>query len=242
MHIAIDTTPLESGHQARGVGSYTKLLIKALQKYENRHTYSFFTRGQKVPKQTDLVHYPYFDPFFLTLPLFKLIPTVVTVHDLIPIGFPDHFPKGLRGELKWQAQKLSLRGAARIIADSNASKTDIHELIGFPKERIDVVHLAPSPIFRPMAGQTARDRVRKKYNLPERFILYVGDINWNKNINGMLKAFREIKNTKLVLVGKAFLDDTLIETQEIDRMIHLLGLSEAIVKLGFVAEEDLVII
>ena len=72
MRIAIDTTPLESGHKDRGVGMYTKLLIEALQKYEGNHSYHFFTRGQKVPKNVDIVHYPYFDPFFITLPVFLL--------------------------------------------------------------------------------------------------------------------------------------------------------------------------
>lgn len=64
MQIAIDTTPLQSEHKIRGVGAYTRLLIESLQKYEFYHSYSFFIRGQKVPVNAQIVHYPYFDPFF----------------------------------------------------------------------------------------------------------------------------------------------------------------------------------
>src|SRR5258706_5833567 len=102
MNIAIDITPLETGHSGRGVGIYTKNLIESLQKYEKKHTYILFTPKQGVPKNTDIVHYPYFDPFFLTLPLIKTKPSVVTVHDLIPLVFPEKFPPGIRGYMKWQ--------------------------------------------------------------------------------------------------------------------------------------------
>ena len=124
MKIAIDITPLESAHRARGVGVYTKNLIDALETYGKQHTYLYFTGHQLVPPDADVVHYPYFDPFFLTLPLVKPKPTVVTVHDLIPLVFPYKFPAGIRGNIKWQVQKLSLHGAKRIIADSNSSKND----------------------------------------------------------------------------------------------------------------------
>ena len=248
MHIAINTTPLESGHRNRGVGQYTKLLIGALQKYENTHSYSFFTRGQKVPKNTDIVHYPYFDPFFLTLPLFKSKPTVVTVHDLITVKYADHFAKGIRGELKWQIQKASLFGVARIITDSNASKADIQEIVGYKEGRIDVVHLAPSPVFRPLQDKVTLERVKKTYNLPEQFVLYVGDVNWNKNVQGLVKAFDMLTKTvfvkrlslKAVFVGKAFVNTKLQEAREIHQLIKLLNLDTEILRVGFVPDEDLV--
>src|SRR5258706_7275203 len=107
MHIAIDTSPLANGHKFRGVGSYTQSLIDALQKYEGEHQYSFFT-GNAVFKDVDIVHYPYFDPFFLTLPFKKTKPTIVTVHDLIPLLYPDKFPPGLRGKVKWYIQQRLL--------------------------------------------------------------------------------------------------------------------------------------
>ncbi len=235
MHIAINTTPLLNANKHRGIGSYTKNLIEALQKYEKKHSYTFFTRGDNVPGNADLVHYPYFDPFFLTLPMLKTIPTVVTVHDLIPLVFPDKFPAGIKGLIKWHLQKFSLMGVKRVITDSEQSKTDIHQFGGIPTDRIDVVPLAPAPFFGVVSHKKKLEKIRKKYTLPDNFMLYVGDVNWNKNISGMLKAVSKIKEYKLILVGSAFKQVSLPEVAALQR-------TKNIRKLGFVPDEDLVVL
>ncbi len=240
MKVAIDISPLNSGHSQRGTGAYTKLLVSALEKYREDNSYYFFTRGQKVPENVDLVHYPYFDPFFLTLPLSKPKPTVVTVHDLIPIAYADHFPRGIKGELKWQIQKFSLRGAKEIITDSMASKADIVKFTGIPGNRVNTVYLCPAEIYKPVKDTRVLKSISLKYKLPKQYILYVGDVNWNKNISSLLRALvNPDRQYFLVLVGKAFLDHNLKETNELDEIIKSLNLSERIVKTGFVPEEDL---
>lgn len=245
MKIAIDITPLESAHRGRGVGVYTKNLIDALEKYGKQHTYLYFTGKQHVPADADIVHYPYFDPFFLTLPIVKPKPTVVTVHDLIPMVFPYKFPAGVRGAIKWQVQKLSLRGASRIIADSRSSKNDIARIVGVKKGIIDTVYLAPDPAYHPVKNPTVFDAVRKKYSLPKQYMLFVGDVNWNKNVIGLLGAFallrkrKELSQFKLVLVGGAFGDDTLPETQEINRFILEHDLEHVVIAPGNVSLDEL---
>ncbi len=240
MKIAIDISPLSSGHKDRGVGTYTKLLIESLQKYEKGHSYLFFTRGQRVPKNVDLVHYPYFDPFFLTLPVIKSGPSIVTVHDLIPLVFPEHFPSGVRGMIKWQVQRLSLRRTTRIITDSDTSKDDIMVITGISSQIIDVVRLAPADVFHPVTDKALLQMVAMKYNLPQRFILYVGDINWNKNILEMLKAFQEINTgkVKLVFVGKAFIERS-PEANAIQASIDAYGIRGDVIMPGFVPFNDL---
>ena len=204
---------------------YTKNLIDALEKYEKQHTYLYFTGHQGVPPDADIVHYPYFDPFFLTLPLVKPKPAVVTVHDLIPLVFLYKFPAGFRGTIKWLVQKLSLRGANRIIADSLSSKNDIARIVGIQRKIIDTVYLAPDAAYHLVTNQSAREAVRKKYSLPKQYILFVGDVNWNKNVIGLLRAFtflrkrQELMQFKLVLVGGAFQNFSLSETQEINQFI-----------------------
>lgn len=258
MKIAIDVTPLETGHRDRGVGVYTKNLIEALEKYGKRHSYILFTRGQNIPsndfkykivlgkpRNVDLVHYPYFDTFFLTLPLYKPKPAIVTVHDLIPLVFPDKFPPGFRGNLKWKAQKISLKGVDRIITDSNSSKRDIIHITGFNEKRIDVIYLAPSDLYKPIKDKIILRKVRQKYKIPENFIIYTGDVNWNKNLSGLIHAFSRLStldnrlSTNLVLVGKSFLDLSLAETREINQMIDNLGLNSHIIRPGYVSESDL---
>ncbi len=242
MHIAIDTSPLESAHSVRGTGIYTKLLVEALQKHETSHTYSFFTRSQKVPNNADLVHYPYFDPFFLTLPVFHNKPVVVTVHDLIPIRFPDKFPRGIRGSLKWGLQRTALGRAERIITDSLCSGRDIERFVHFSKEKIDVIYLAASDEYGPETDTKTLDIVRRKYSLPKYYLVYTGDINWNKNVPGFLEAFGKItprKDIHLLLVGKSFLQGELPEVREIRHTIETNGIQDNVRMLGFVPTEDL---
>lgn len=244
MKIAIDVTPLETGHKHRGVGVYTKLLIESLEKYEKSVSYTLFTRGKKIPKHVDLVHYPYFDPFFHTLPLAKQVATVVTVHDLIPIDFPFQFPRGLKGGAMWQVQRLSLRGARRIITDSEASKGSIHTQVGVPKNRIDVVYLAAQDVYTKPVSASRVTRIKKAFGLPDTYFLYVGDVNWNKNILGLIDAYASLPDrvrtrVPLVLVGKAFLNETIPETQRILERIQAYGIDASVKRLGFVSDKDL---
>ena len=254
MRIAVDITPLKTSHKYRGIGFYTKNLIWALKEYKPEHKYIFFTRSKNLPKNADLVHYPYFDLFDCTLPLLKKGPTVVTIHDLIPLVFPNKFPRGIKGEIKWQVQRLSLKSVSAIITDSKNSKRDIVKFTHFPKERIYVIPLAPGREFRKFKIQNSKFKIiRRRYSLPKQFILYVGDVNWNKNVLGMLKAFHKLKtqnsklkaaakNSKLILVGRAFLSEELKEVQEINSLIDKLQIKDHVLKLGFVPTQDLVAI
>jgi glycosyltransferase involved in cell wall biosynthesis len=242
MRIAIDTTPLLSGHTNRGVGGYTKSLIEALKAYEPGHAYLLFDSKSQPPHEADVIHYPFFDPFFLTLPFRSPAPTIVTVHDLIPIVFPEHFKKGLRGSIKWEIQKYSLQKKQRIITDSECSKKDIIRITGIKKEKIDVVYLAPS--LQTTNGIKNFESVKKQYGIQDDYFLYVGDVNWNKNIPGLLSAFSSFiihhsSRIPLVLVGKAFLDTTLSQTCEIDRLISDLKIGNHVIKTGYVDEETL---
>src|SRR5690606_743268 len=154
----------------------------------------------KPPEDVDIIHYPYFDPFFLTLPLKKRVKTIVTVHDLTPLVFPDAFPAGIKGKLSWQVQKYSLKSASAIIADSEASKKDIIRLTGIDSNKIHVVYLAAGEEFeRLQLSDTRNKELRKKYKLPENFLLYVGDVTWNKNLPRLLDAIEEA-NVPLVMI------------------------------------------
>ncbi|MFZ5535476.1 MAG: glycosyltransferase family 4 protein [Patescibacteria group bacterium] len=246
MNIAINTLPLSTEHRMRGTGVYTKNLIDALLKYEKGHTYSFFTRVEDILKKTDVVHYPFFDPFFLTLPFFKHYPTVVTVHDMIPLLFPDKFPPGIRGRVKWQIQRLSLMGAAAIVTDSRSSKKDIAKLTGKQEEKIHVVPLAPSPSYKRVTDEQRIRAMRQRYHLPEEYVLYVGDVNWNKNVTGLLAAWKltraklsRSRNTTLVLAGSAFSNTELRETRDILQLITSLGIGKHVIRPGFIRDEDM---
>lgn len=246
MIIAINNSPLVNAHKDRGIGIYTQELIGALARYEKDHVYKFFSHVQDIPHDADVVAYPFFDPFITSLPLYKSKPTVVTVHDLIPIIFPTHFPRGVRGELAWRVQRWSIYGARRIIADSYCTKNDIVTHIGINSKIIDVVPLAVRSSYAPITDAHQLAKTRAAYTLPNRFALYVGDINWNKNVIGLLRAWSRYKHQyadskveKLVLVGKAFVDGSTSELSEIEDFIQNNNIHESIVRLGYVPTDDL---
>jgi len=243
MNVAIDTTPLSSGHAMRGVGVYTKNLIEALGRYEPKHSYSFFTRGENIPNNADIVHYPYFDPFFLTLPWQKTIPTVVTVHDLIPLVFPEHFPAGLRGRVKWYMQKIALRQSDAVITVSKCSKKDVERIVRIPEQKIHVVYSAATPGYEANISKQTQTKLKAAYHLPSHYMLYVGDVNWNKNVGGLLSAFalfaRAKKDACLLLVGGAFKKENLPETKQIWQLIRDAHIEQNVLIPGFVSQEDL---
>lgn len=246
MHIGISTLPLDTAHKDRGIGTYTRELVEAIKKYKTKHKFTFFTKISDIPKSVDLIHYPFFDPFFLTLPVFRDKPTIVTVHDLIPIVFPDKFPRGIRGEVKWQVQKRSLMNVRHVVTDSECSKRDIIRLVGMDESRISVVPLAPPAVMTPMRDPGRLAATMETYHLPNHFAMYVGDVNWNKNIIGLLRAWQKVtakrdipKGAKLILVGKAFVNAELTEAQEIDRMIKELRIEDSVARVGFVPDDDL---
>ena len=93
MKVAIDISPLEGDHRFRGIGTYTQQLVEALKKVDKKNVYLLTTKP--ASSDADVVHYPYFDFFFLTLPLNRKAPTVVTIHDAIPLVYPQHYPPGI---------------------------------------------------------------------------------------------------------------------------------------------------
>jgi glycosyltransferase involved in cell wall biosynthesis len=242
MKVAIDVSPLESGHKVRGVGFYLQNLKESLLHYFPENEYIFFTN--KLQQKVDIVHYPYFDPFFLTLPFHKQNKTVVTVHDLTPLVFPENFPSGIKGSLRWQIQKRNLKRVDGVIADSLSSKKDIEKIAGIASQKISVAYLAASETFHVIENKDSIKReLTKKYNLPKEFVLYVGDITWNKNLVRLVKACQKI-DTKLVMVGKALVDEDFDRNnpwnKEQVEFQRLTQGDESILKLGFLPTEDIV--
>ncbi len=250
MNIAVDISPLTSkkviGHRVRGTGFYIENLQKSLIQYFPENNYTFFSRGEFLLNAIDIVHYPYFEPFFLTLPFRKKFRTVVTVHDLTPFVFPKDFPTGVKGRIKWLLQRNNLRNADAIIADSESSKKDIITYTGIQESKITVVYLAAGEEFKRIMNEELRiNNLRNKYNLPEKFALYVGDVTWNKNLPRLIKAVKKT-NIPLVMVGKALLqkefDKENAWNQDLITIQGLIKSDKRIITVGFVSTEELVLL
>jgi glycosyltransferase involved in cell wall biosynthesis len=244
MKIAIDISPLRTGHKVRGVGFYLEHLKNALVKYFPQNDYVFFERGNKLPSDVGVIHFPYFEPFFLALPIYNKFKTVVTVHDLTPIVFPEAFPSGIKGKLKWQMQRFALKRANAVITDSESSKKDIIKHTGIKENKIHVVYLAAGENFqRLMINDSGLMTIKKKFGLPEKFVLYVGDVTWNKNLPRLIDAIKETK-LPLVMVGKSLVSENYDKNSpwnaDLNRVGELTKGDSNIMKLGFVTSEELV--
>lgn len=226
-------------HRVRGTGFYIKNLVSSLKKFDGNNEYVFCT-SKDIPDDANIVHYPYFEPFFLTLPLFEKRKLVVTVHDLIPFVFPKNFPRGIKGNLRWEIQKRILRRANMIITDSNSSKEDIEKFVKVDANKIKAIYLAASDKFKKL--ENAGD-VRRKYNLPEKFVLYVGDVTWNKNLPRLIEAVRGL-DLPLVMVGKALVDEDFDRenpwNSDLSKVHDLAQNYSKLIRPGFVEDNDLV--
>lgn len=250
MNIVIDISPLKSGHylqhRVRGTGFYLKNLQLSLEKYYPENKYIYFNKGDLLPKEIDVLHYPYFEPFFLTLPLFSRNKTIVTVHDLTPLVFPSKFPSGLKGNMRWQLQKLALKNVSSIISDSESSKKDIMKFTGISDSKINVVYLAAGEEFKRVSDKELRVKeIRKKYRLPDKFVLYVGDVTWNKNLPRLIEAVKKV-NIPLIMVGDALVQkDVDISNpwnRDFNKVLELIDGDQRILRLGFVSKEELMLL
>lgn len=240
LRIALIKPPL-LGHIERGTGIYANNLYNVLSKKEGLEISLADYKDNLT--SFDLIHYPYFDPFFLTMAFPQPKPFIITVHDLIPLKYPKHFPKGVKGTLKWYIQKTILKRADFIITDSNASKRDIVKFTGIKEDKISVIYLGVSEEFHKIDSPTSLNNYKSKLELPDNFILHVGDVNYNKNVKGLIKAFEYINNKfpeiYLVLIGNGFIK----ESQELNEIIDLitkLNLSKNIIRRNNLSSEDLV--
>lgn len=236
IRVGIDLTPLNNQSKYRGIGKYTQRLIASLRGVKDIELAS-------LPSEADLVHYPFFDFFFLTLPLIKPKKTVVTIHDCIPLAFPDQYPPGVKGKAKFLIQKQSLKKVNAVITDSESSKKDIVKYLNFPAEKIHVVYLAADPSFGLVEDKKEKDKIKEKYKLPDKFVLYAGDVNYNKNLTSLIKAYSQVRDkADLVLVGKSFENKNLREVEEILLLIKELGLEGKVHFTGYATDADLKVI
>jgi glycosyltransferase involved in cell wall biosynthesis len=124
-------------------------------------------------------------------PLLVRAPTVLTVHDLTVQLFPE--THGALRRLRHAFLPVMCRRASRIIADSHSTKHDLVEHYDLDAERIDVVHLAASDEFAPVRDEEQRERVRRRYDLPENFVLFVGCLDPRKRLDALIEAHAQLR-------------------------------------------------
>jgi len=242
MKIAINSLPLTTGHKTRGIGFYTRILLESLVKIPGIEVIEF--NNIKDVKDAEVVHFPFFDLFFRSLPIQQKFPTVVTIHDVTPLIFSKNFPPGIKGRLNFFWQKIALNSVKAVITDSLSSKKDINKYLGVPESKIFSIPLAPARHFQQIKDSQFLKNIRDKYDLPKQFVLYTGNINWNKNLINLSQACIE-SGVDLVLLGSGFEKKEGLDHAELSSYKEFLSKYSNNPKIhikGFVPDEDLVAI
>lgn len=115
------------------------------------------------------------------------IRTVVTVHDLIFIKFPQLYPFIDRNLYKIKYLH-SCRIADKVVAISEQTRRDLTELVGIPEQKITVIYQGCNPIYRQQVPVALKEEIRKKYKLPQQYVFNVGALEERKNQQLILEA------------------------------------------------------
>lgn len=135
----------------------------------------------------DVFHSPDFIP-----PLRNRGRTVITIHDLAFLIYP-HFLT--RDAARYYGKiDRAVRRADRIIAVSHSTKRDLVRMLGTPEDSVSVIYEAANPILQPIDRADAVQQVRERFGVPEDFVLFVGTIEPRKNIGGLLRAYRRLRD------------------------------------------------
>lgn len=143
-----------------------------------------------------------------SLLLWKRIPTIVTIHDLIEFNIPDKFSK-LRMMYRKIIDPLMVRNSSYITTVSECSKNDIIKYCGAEEKKIKVItNAADQKRFR-LYDRKIIDSVLNKHGLKyQSYFLFVGTIDYpGKNIMSVIKSYELLKKEKnieekLVIIGK----------------------------------------
>lgn len=125
----------------------------------------------------------------LGLPALRAHRAVITIHDLAPLHWPDHYLRLPYARLGHAWAYALARRADAIVAVSHATKRDVIERLGVPHERITVIPEAVDEAFVPPPRDDARTLVRARFGVPAPYVLYVGQFDPRKNMDGLVAAF-----------------------------------------------------
>jgi glycosyltransferase involved in cell wall biosynthesis len=268
LRIAIDARKLRD----YGIGTYVRNLLRQLSLLDQTTEYVVLCRGtdcdrikelgenfRPVPEASpgysmreqitvprdlrregaDLFHAPHY-----VLPPLTPCKSVVTIHDCIHLRFPQYLPNRLgyayaRGSL-WMATHRS----NRIMTVSEASKRDILSYFRVPDQKIDVIYNGIDERFGEMPAEDDVARVRERYQLDERFVLYAGNIKPHKNVERLIEAFHilrkgggELEHIKLVIIG-----DEVSKYAALRHAVHRHKLHKHVRFFGFVPHGTLAIL
>lgn len=263
MRIGFDGTPLLG--QRSGVGYYTGNLLSALMEDEPTWEYMLFSnrplnglerslqQARQVGRCFSLSRWlwmqtllpvtirrsrPHLCHFTNALaPLWQPAPYVLTIHDASLFIYGHYHPRARHLTMRLTLPLVARRAAA-IITVSHHSRKDLVQVLGLDPKQIHVVYEAAAERFRPVCDEATLDALRRKYDLPTRFVLYVGTLEPRKNLGRLIRALKRVRGQgqpyHLVIAGAmGWMMDSF------EQQVHALGLSDVVHYLGYIPGDDL---
>lgn len=164
------------------------------------------------------------------------VKSVVTIHDLIFLRYPDYFPF-IDRKIYLKKFKYSCEKADLIIAICEQTKSDIIEFLGIKESKIKVVYQTCNPRFYTLMDEDKLRKVVSSYGISGKFILNVGALEERKNALNLVKAYARLKkeiNHHLVLIGNGKKYRT-----QIENYIESKNLGDRVTILDNVSHRDL---
>jgi glycosyltransferase involved in cell wall biosynthesis len=197
--------------------------------YEHLQIPRYFTK-----QNFDLYHAPAY-----ILPQYSSVPAVVTIHDLIAVDFPELCQNETAVYFNLCLPR-TIRAANKILTVSEKVKHDIlNRYPRTPAEKIEVVHHGIHPRFYQVTEPERIKHTRLRYDLPERFILYVGNIEPKKNLETLILGFNAFRQLHKEDYGLVIAGRQAWKFDEVNRLISCSAFREEIRLLGYVHENDL---
>jgi glycosyltransferase involved in cell wall biosynthesis len=212
---------LESKHYP---GRFFRLMLLAL--YKSGISPDFLVRP------LDVFHSP--DHVF---PACKKIPTVLTIHDLAFLLYPENYTRINRAYLASMIPQ-SVKNAAKVVTDANNTKEDLMRLLQVPEGKIQVIHPGIESTFHPVPRDEGNE-IRIKYHLPESYVLYVGTLEPRKNIASLIRAYAKVRKNEGVSQGLVICGGLGWLYQDLFKLVRELGLQNEIIFTGHVPNEHL---
>jgi glycosyltransferase involved in cell wall biosynthesis len=263
MRIAIDIRK----YQDFGIGTYVRNLVEWLARLDRESEYVLVCRPQDcerveqlgpnfrpipdrsgnyslaeqvtvpldlVRARADLFHAPHY-----VLPALTPCRSIVTIHDCIHLMFPEYLPSKLAQLYAKVCFRVATTRSARVLTVSDASKRDILRFFPIPPEKVDVIYNAIDDRFSEPPDPVQLDRVRERYQLHDRFLLYSGNVKPHKNLERLIDAFARLRSNgaddiKLLITGSEISRHATIR-----RAVHRYNLHKHVRFLGFLTAETL---
>jgi glycosyltransferase involved in cell wall biosynthesis len=252
-----------------GIGTYIRNLLRHLARLDSQTEFVIFCRPEdrdalaavgenfrpvpetsgnysiaeqvKIPwalrrEGVTLFHAPHY-----VLPPLVRCRSVVTIHDVIHLMFPQYLPNRVAfSYAKWSITQAAQR-ATRVMTVSESSKRDILRFVDTEPDKIDVIYNAYDERFAMEPREEDVVRVRERYQLTDEFVLYAGNVKPHKNLERLIDAFalvrkRGLDHLKLVLIG-----DEISKYTALRRAVHQHQLHKYVRFLGYLPEETLAV-